>query len=183
MIDTDASVDESGLLPPAQALTRFVPAAGALLGAPVRARREVARYGFIAGGLGLLIAPLTASEAVLNARVAPIPRCAPWLRGVMNLRGNPVPVFDLDVALDLDAQDETAKPLVLVLDKGPAAIGIAIDAAPRAVRPEKRIDVPVVLPARLQPFVSGAVVDANDVWLEFDHARLFESLRADRAAH
>lgn len=173
--------DDTGLMPPAQALTRFAPIGGVLTGTTARADRAIARYGFRAGGLGLLIAPLTASEAVPHARIAPIPRCPSWVRGVMNLRGTPVPVFDLDLALGLGESGKHVKPLVLVLDKGLTALGIAIEAPPRAVRAEKTIEVPVALPARLQPFVSSAVVDGDDVWLEFDHARLFESLRGDRA--
>lgn len=173
--------DDTGLMPPAQALTRFAPIGAVLTGATARADRAIARYGFRAGGLGLLIAPLTASEAVPHARIAPIPRCPSWVRGVMNLRGTPVPVFDLDLALGLGESGMHVKPLVLVLDKGLAALGIAIEAPPRAVRADKTLEVPVALPARLQPFVSSAVVDGDDVWLEFDHARLFESLRSDRA--
>jgi chemotaxis signal transduction protein len=170
--------DSCALLAPSTALTRFAPPAGMPL-APVQARDEQAvRYGFRASSLGLLIRPGTGSE-VLDARgIAALPNAPRWLAGVMNLRGNPVPVFDLCAALDLARNDDSHKSMVLVLDKGDRAAGLLIDGLPRVVPPGRPIDPPSALPARLAPFATRALATGDGVWLEFDHAGFLTSLAA-----
>jgi chemotaxis signal transduction protein len=171
-------MDPTSLLVPSAALTRFAPPAGALLG-PVQARVEQqVRYGFRISSLGLLIKPGTGSEVVEARGIATMPNAPRWLAGVMNLRGNPVPVFDLCAALDLGRNDESQKSMVLVLDKGDAAAGLLIDGVPRVVPQGKPIDPPSALPARLAPFAPIAVATEDGIWLEFDHAGFLTSLAA-----
>jgi len=175
---SQAVLDEPDLLAPSEALTRFAPPAGALLG-PVQLRDdEVARYGFRVSSLGLLIQPGTGSEVVEARGIAALPNAPRWLAGVMNLRGNPVPVFDLCAALDLARNDESQKSMVLVLDKGERAAGLLIDGLPRVVPQGRPIDLPGALPVRLAPFTQQAVATSDAVWLEFDHAGFLSSLAA-----
>ena len=175
-MQTQNDADRSGLLAPSAALTRFAPPAGALL-EPTRARTEQrVRYGFRVSSLGLLIRLNTGSEVVEARAIAAMPNAPRWLAGVMNLRGNPVPVFDLCAALDLPRNDESQKSMVLVLDKGEQAAGLLIDGMPRVVPPGKPIDQPTSLPARLVPFAPQALAAGDGVWLEFDHVGFLTSL-------
>lgn len=177
-MQTQTETHAAPLLAPSAALTRFAPPVGALLGpAHVRDERQV-RYGFRVSSLGLLIAPNTGSE-VLEARgIASMPNAPRWLAGVMNLRGNPVPVFDLCAALDLPRNDESQKSMVLVLDKGEHAAGLLIDGLPRVVPPGNPIERPTALPARLASFATETVAAGDGVWFEFDHAGFLASLAA-----
>jgi len=168
----------TSLLAPSAALTRFAPPAGLPLG-PVQAPEEhVVRYGFRVSSLGLLIKPGTGSEVVEARAIATLPNAPRWLAGVMNLRGNPVPVFDLIAALDLARNDQSQKSMVLVLDKGDRAAGLLIDGMPRVVPQGKPIDQPAALPARLAPFATNALATGDGVWLEFDHVGFLTSLAA-----
>jgi chemotaxis signal transduction protein len=175
-MQAQAELDGSALLAPSAALTRFVAPIGALLG-PVQARKEqTVRYGFRVSSLGLLIKPGTGSEVVEARGIAAMPNAPRWLAGVMNLRGNPVPVFDLCAALELARNDEAQKSMVLVLDKGDKAAGVLIDGMPRVVPEGTPTDLPTALPARLAPFVPHALTTGDAVWLEFDHAGFLTSL-------
>lgn len=175
-MQTPAELDQPAMLAPSAALTRFAPQAGALLG-PVQARNEQSvRYGFRISSLGLLIKPGTGSEVVEARAIAAMPNAPRWLAGVMNLRGNPVPVFDLCAALELARNDEAQKSMVLVLDKGDQAAGLLIDGMPRVVPPGKPIEQPTALPARLAPFAPQAMATSDAVWLEFDHVGFLTSL-------
>jgi len=166
------------MLAPSVALTRFAPPAGALLG-PVLARTEQrVRYGFRVSSLGLLIKLDAGSEVVEARGIASMPNAPRWLAGVMNLRGNPVPVFDLNAALDLPRNDESQKSMVLVLDKGEQAAGLLIDGMPRVVPPGNPVEQPSTLPARLAPFATRAIVAGDGVWLEFDHVGFLTNLAA-----
>jgi len=177
-MQAQAEQEASPVLAPSAALTRFLAPLGALLG-PVQARKEqVVRYGFRVSSLGLLIKPGTGSEVVEARGIAPMPNAPRWLAGVMNLRGNPVPVFDLCAALELPRNDESQKSMVLVLDKGEKAAGLLIDGVPRVVSEGTPIDLPTALPARLAPFAPHAVATGDAVWLEFDHAEFLTNLAA-----
>jgi len=171
-------MDAPAMLVPSAALTRFAPPAGALLGPTLARDEQRVRYGFRVSSLGLLIKLDTGSEVVEARAVAAMPNAPRWLAGVMNLRGNPVPVFDLGAALDLARDDESQKTMVLVLDKGDAAAGLLIDGMPRVVPPGRAIDLPAALPARLAPFAPNAIATSDGVWLEFDHVGFLTNLAA-----
>ncbi|HEU0202886.1 MAG TPA: chemotaxis protein CheW [Burkholderiaceae bacterium] len=160
---------------PSEALERFQPPARALAELAPRRAEERARYGFRAAGLGFLIAAGTGSEVVEARGISPLPRSAPWLVGVMNLRGRPVPVFDLAVALELDRAG-AEKRMVLVLDKGAEALGLLIDGFPVALRGLRATATPVALPPRLAPFAPAVLTAEKAWWIEFDHKELFRSL-------
>lgn len=177
-MQTTSTEAERARLAPSAALTRFQPPAGTLLGAEAVREEPQVRYGFRVSSLGLLIRPGTGSEVVDARAIATLPNAPRWLAGIMNLRGNPVPVFDLCAALELARNDDSQKSMVLVLDKGDAAAGLLIDGMPRAVSQVRPIAQPTALPARLQPFVPHALATGDDVWLEFDHAGFLTSLAA-----
>jgi len=171
-------MDAPAILAPSEALTRFTPPAGALLGPTLAREEQRVRYGFRVSSLGLLIKLDTGSEVVEARAIAAMPNAPRWLAGVMNLRGNPVPVFDLGAALDLARNDESQKTMVLVLDKGDAAAGLLIDGMPRVVPPGKVIELPAALPAPLAPFAPNAIATSDGVWLEFDHVGFLTNLAA-----
>jgi chemotaxis signal transduction protein len=175
---TFADTSENALLAPSEALTRFDPYAGALLGPGQSGDARRVRYGFRVSSLSLLIQADTRSEVVEARGIAAMPNAPRWLAGYMNLRGNPVPVFDLCAALDLPRNDAAQKTMVLVLDKGDQAAGLLIDGVPRVVPPGEAIEQPATLPARLAPFASQAITTDDGVWLEFDHPGFLTSLAA-----
>ena len=69
---TLADTSESALLAPSEALTRFNPYAGALLGPGEQGDDGRVRYGFRVGSLNLLIQPDTRSEVVEARGIAAI---------------------------------------------------------------------------------------------------------------
>jgi twitching motility protein PilI len=167
------------LLSPTEALGRFAPQSGLLreLGAGVE--HERARYGYRSGGLSLLVRAGVGTEVLEQAQVAPLPGAAPWLVGLMNLRGLPLPVFDLRAALALPPGDASlAKPMVLVFDKGSDALGLRIDRLPRAVMGARTIAAPDALPPALAEFCGAAWLAQGEVWLEFDPQGFFAALAA-----
>ncbi len=68
------------------------------------------------------------AQQALDPVLAPVPNVEPWLRGVLNLRGNLVPVFDIGLWLGLEAQPASAP--ILVLAPGLEAVGVTCCASP-----------------------------------------------------
>lgn len=139
------------------------------------------RYGFHIGSMGLLIAPRVGSEAIPMSPIAAIPNSPPWLRGMLNLRGALVPVFDLTLVLGMSGHEYREQQVVLVFDKGPKAVGIVVDGYPKQLLALSRVAQLPELPTSLKGYVAAAYTHDGDLWLEFDHEEFFRSLNRKNA--
>lgn len=162
-------------LTPSAALDRFKPPRGVATGIAPTERRRV-RYGFRLGNLGLLINQDTVSEVLEQAPVYPLPNTPVWLAGLVNLRGNLVPVFDVRQLLELTDADRQAKRRLLVLDQAERAVGLLIDTLPQVATFGQPLNRMPPLPVTLRPHVSKAYAQEDTVWLEFNHQGFFQSL-------
>lgn len=170
--NSPGGVNDGQWLSPTEALRRSPLAAGAA--AATEAIEEAPlRYGFTVGNVGLLMRPNCMSEVVKPPPIYPIPNTPPWLTGIVNLRGNLVPAFDLAVMLDENVTYE--QPLLLVIDRGEWAAGVKIDGFPQPL--SLALFQPRVppLPPMLKDYVSAGYANDGTVWLEFDHRGFFEA--------
>lgn len=162
-------------LSPSAALNRFKPPPGVATGiAPTERRR--ARYGFRVGGIGLLIGQDLVSEVLEQVPVYPLPNTPSWLLGLVNLRGNLVPVFDVKQFLQLEDGNVQEKRRLLILDQGDKAVGMLIDGLPQTVLTGHPLSRLPPLPAALRSHVAKAYAQDDLVWLEFDHQGFFQAL-------
>ncbi len=158
-------------LAPTEALGFCDPAQGSDLEAR-RAEEDPVRYGFRVGSLGLLVVQQTASELIGDVSVYPVPNTPPWFPGLVNLRGNLVPVFDLRRLFGLPDDGGTDRKL-LVLDKEDSAAGVYVDGFPRPLRVGQPMERMPSLPGILEDHVAQAYFLDDTVWLELRHRDLF----------
>lgn len=131
-MDFDTASASSQWLRPSEALQRFHPPEGASTSLGIRqAAIDISRFGFRIGQLRLLIQIGTLSEVITQTPMYPMPNVPSWFIGMMNLRGNLIPVFDLHRLLETGESGQTQT--VLVLDQGSDGVGIPIDGLPHAV--------------------------------------------------
>jgi len=139
----------------------------------------------IATGQGVMVSNLRvfvrfdqASEVSEMVRLYRLPGTPKWICGLANLHGNLVPVLDLASFFNLPPETGE-KPMLLVLGHGEAAVALIISGAPERLRfdDSDRIPAPLV-GERLQPYVPGAFMRGNDVWLELEHERLLRAFAA-----
>jgi chemotaxis signal transduction protein len=137
----------------------------------------VRRLGFYIGKLGLLIAQHATSELTDMLPICPIPFTAPWLQGLINLRGNLVPVFDLNIFLQLE-KPTVKKNMLLILGQGDAAGALLIYQLPLHLTftEADKLETLPPLPASLKPFVSSGYEKNGEIWFNFDHLGFFASL-------
>lgn len=167
-------------LEPSAALSRFVPSdADVAVGRVIEVENK--RYGARLGAVGVLLPEDKVSEVLDRPSIFPLPNTAAWFEGLINLRGNLVPVFDLRELLETRA-DAAAPQMVLVLDKGDNALGLAIDGLPVAAACEETASPLPRLPGVLEPFVRRAYPDGDDTWLDVDLPGLADSLSKEMAA-
>lgn len=166
-----------------QSLDHFDPYQGLIDNEEKAEQLRNMRYGFKVGAYNILIDSNTLCEVVQSAQIYRIPNTHSWVLGVINLRGNLVPVFDFMKRLDQTAMQLEDKRL-LVLDQDERAIGIYIDGLPRALEidpenPEQRAAIPTDLPESIRNHVSFAWHAAERVWLDINHREMFAELLAD----
>jgi twitching motility protein PilI len=174
-------------LSPVEALGRFAPKERLQLEAEGE-KEQIARFGFRVGELGMLIGHNIGSEVVPPSAIARIPNTPAWLTGVTNLRGNLVPVFDLALLFESEAEaGETSgakrtKKMILVMGKGDRAAGLLIDGYPRSVKSAVPLTELPPLPEALAPHVAAAFLHEGAAWIEFRHEEFFDSLSRRMAA-
>lgn len=134
------------------------------------------RQGFRIGGLRLMIPYEHGSELIEMPPVYRLPNSPTWFVGMANLHGGLVPVFDLAERFSVE-HNAALTPMLLVLGHGDDKAGLVIDGLPERLRPTHadRIEGPALHEA-LVDCVSGAYWFADQDWMEFNYAALFDRL-------
>jgi twitching motility protein PilI len=132
------------------------------------------RQGYRIGALQLLARFDATSELSELPPIYRIPGAPAGVKGLANLHGNVVPVFEIAGALQVTHLANT-KPMLLVLGSGEMAAGVIIDGLPE----RKRFIPQDVVSAEeehfaLAPYSLGSYRDAAGVWTEIDAQRFFE---------
>ncbi|MCK5523584.1 MAG: chemotaxis protein CheW [Thiomargarita sp.] len=135
------------------------------------------RLGFRIGNIGLLIGEQATCELSEVLQICTIPFTAAWLLGLINLRGNLVPVFDLYQLLQLET-GKGIKKMLLILGREKTAGAIVIEELPihlTFTENDKLTHLPP-LPAIIKPYASSGYEKESTVWFNFDHLGFFETL-------
>jgi twitching motility protein PilI len=152
--------------------------------APRRARVEQRYRGLRIGNLSLLVAHDCGGEIIEDARIFPLPRAAifplpraaAWCRGLINLRGNLIPAFDLHESLGL-TRLRAARQWWLALGTRDDALAFPVDALPVALlAKEPAVVQSSVIPDQLRAYVSVGFRIDGELWLEFRHRDFFRAL-------
>jgi|GEM_PF-288895 twitching motility protein PilI len=162
-------------LSPSAALAHFEPPEGVhqTVSDPV-SEVSRARYGFRIGELGLLINPDTGNEVLAVPQITPLPGTPLGFLGLINLRGNLVPLYELHVLLGMGMPRYSNDRVVLIFGQGEKAVGILIDNYPKALPSLRALPNFPPLPDALQPHVSAGYLEDDAVWLEFNHSSFFD---------
>jgi purine-binding chemotaxis protein CheW len=78
-------------------------------------------------------------EIMEDAEITPVPTTPHFLLGVINLRGNIVPIVDIREILHLPFKDRTQEGRIMILNIKNIRIGILVDAITEVRHLEKRI--------------------------------------------
>ncbi len=140
-------------------------------------QRHIDRQGFRIGALRLLARFDATSELSEIPTLFRLPGAPAGLKGMANLHGNAIPVFDLAALFGVRSfAGKSAK--LLVFGSGNSAAGVIIDTLPERKRflADDEVDAQSV-PAPLKPFAVKAYNDGaseTDTWVEFDDRLFFE---------
>lgn len=106
--------------------------------------------------------PITDIKEVLEVpEITPVPDSQPFVLGVINLRGNVVPVIDLEKRLGLQREQEDTKKHIVITDYAGDLMGVRVDLVKEVLKvPTKFIQpTPSILTSKISPeFLQGVVV-------------------------
>ena len=177
------------LLAPTEALLRgfvFDTPAAVPEAVPVRTAGDptgaiLLREGFRIGELRLMIRYQDGNELTDLPQVYLLPRAPAWFRGMANLHGTLVPVFDPAELFGV-AHDEKAKPMLLVLGHGEEKAGVVIDGLPQRLRltESDRIE-DAAMPPSLAGCVNHAYWSEGLDWMDLQVDHLLRTLAEELA--
>lgn len=139
-------------------------------------QHEQLRHGVTIGPFSVLLPSDQVSEVVKGSTVYPVPKTAGWVKGLLNLRGNLVPVFNLAEHFDAEAP-APGSPQILAVGKAEHAVALIVDGIPKLASTRQAIAHSTLpLPEPIRNHMRGAYVEDESMWLELDISGLIESL-------
>lgn len=140
------------------------------------------RYGINIGKQNLLFDKSILCEVTINTSVYPIPNVPLWLNGMINLRGNLIPVFKIDKFLAGDKETGKDNKIVFVIGQGSDAVGLLINELPVAVEINEENTESISPPDNTPEIFSDAINNAyeidNIIWLEIDIDTVIKNLKS-----
>ncbi|MGZ4980455.1 MAG: chemotaxis protein CheW [Methylobacter sp.] len=134
-------------------------------------------FGIRIGSMGFLVPTTIYCEVLDKIQVNTLPNAHAWISGLLNLRGNLVPVFDLRIVLEEEATSHMKRRLFSI-DRGDKTVALWIDDFPEIkdralLQPLKEFPQ---LPQILQHFVTDGYEQGGQVWLIVKFEDLFKAL-------
>ncbi|MCK5367891.1 MAG: chemotaxis protein CheW [Cyclobacteriaceae bacterium] len=141
-----------------------------------------ARYGVKICQQNLLFDKTILCEAAIKSDIYPIPNVPSWIYGMINLRGNIIPVFGIDEFLTDSGATEEKNNVVLVIGEGNDAVGLSIHALPVAIEIDEEkvntISPPADTPEIFSDCINKAYEIDDKIWLEIDIHTVLDNINS-----
>ncbi len=133
---------------------------------------------------------LRVKEVIRVRELTRLPGAPSFVKGIINLRGDVIPIMDLRDRFGLEARRQTTQTRVIVVEVDRRLVGMAVDSASQVVRiPPDQIDPPPpVLQGPSQEFIAGVgklgdklvILLDPDIILTPDEKAALSSVRTSR---
>lgn len=138
--------------------------------------RPYTRYGYTVGNLNFLIPEYTVSEVLQNPSIFSLPNSPTWIEGLVNIRGNIIPVMNIAKLLKVPSDKKLENILILGKSDSGSAIGIMINKLPVSLEIGESVVKTDSYPDVLQEFIADGFAQNNSNWIEFNPQELFKKL-------
>ncbi len=100
---------------------------------------------------------LCVKEVIRMREITWLPKAPPCVKGIINLRGDVIPIVDLREKFGLVAQEQTAMTRVIVVEVEGRPVGMVVDSASQVVRvPSDQFEAPPpMVGTAAQGFITG----------------------------
>jgi purine-binding chemotaxis protein CheW len=122
---------------------------------------------------------LMVQEIIRSAKITAVPNSPEFVEGVINLRGNIIPVVDLRKRLYLfNENSEKKRSWILILNIGERVVGFIVDKVTHVIKlPEDRVQPPpdIVVSGLESQYIQGVCELDNNLLVILDFARVLFS--------
>jgi purine-binding chemotaxis protein CheW len=116
---------------------------------------------------------LRVKEVIRVTEITRLPRCPAFVKGIINLRGDVIPILDLRERFGLASREQTAATRVIVVDVDGRLVGLTVDSASQVLRlPASQIEPP--------PPIIGGLASEYVIGVGKVDGRLIIIINADR---
>ncbi len=127
---------------------------------------------FESGGLLLFLSTKYVTEIINGHSITHLPLVPPFVKGIINLRGQILPVVDIRVCMDKPEAEYTNKTCIVVLNVDNIPLGIVVDSVRQVM--DTNLDYARPIPLKRQQKLLDGMITAEDgsVLMSFDCASL-----------
>ena len=127
---------------------------------------------FESGGLLLFLSTKYVTEIINGHSITHLPLVPPFVKGIINLRGQILPVVDIRVCMDKPEAEYTNKTCIVVLNLDNIPLGIVVDSVRQVM--DINLDYVRPIPLKRQQKLLDGMITAEDgsVLMSFDCASL-----------
>lgn len=138
--------------------------------------RPYTRYGYKISNMNFLIPEQTVSEIIQEPNIFSLPNSPVWIEGLINIRGNILPVMNIGKLLKQANTNKLSS--ILILDKADnkSSIAIMINDLPISLEIGESNTAASGYPEELNEFIENGFNQNNIDWIEFNPQELFEKL-------
>lgn len=138
--------------------------------------RSLRTHAFVIADFGMLLPPDSVAEVSEPLDLCRLPNTPAYLCGMVNLRGNMAPVFDMFKLLEVEP-DNNASRHQLFIKFDEEWVGMSIQQLPSRIVLDEDMKMPQApgLPTLLRPWVKNCY-HHNGIWIEWDIRKFFLSL-------
>ena len=130
---------------------------------------------FESAGLVMYMSTSYVIEIINDHSITSLPMVPHYVKGIINLRGSILPVIDIRLLMDREAEEYTSKTCIIVLNIESIPIGIIVDRVRQVIDidPDEVQSIPL---RNRQKLCNGMItLDTGEVAMSFDAAALVQS--------
>ena len=134
------------------------------------------RYGYKIASMNFLVPEGVVSELIQQPNIFNLPNSPMWIRGLINIRGNIIPVMCLEKLLNLNSTQDASNILVFNKSDNDKAIAFMVDDLPVLLEQSENVVKAANYPDTLDEYLSEGFSQNNIDWIEFNPQKLFKNL-------
>ena len=130
---------------------------------------------FESAGLVMYMSTSYVIEIINDHSITSLPMVPHYVKGIINLRGSILPVIDIRLLMDREAEEYTSKTCIIVLNIESIPIGIIVDRVRQVIDidPDEVQSIPL---RNRQKLCNGMItLDTGEVAMSFDAEALVQS--------
>jgi|LGOV01.1.fsa_nt_gb purine-binding chemotaxis protein CheW len=138
--------------------------------------RAYTRYGYQISYMNFLVPEGTVCEVIQNPKIFSLPNAPSWIEGLLNIRGNIIPVMNVGKYLKNGNKEKFTNILVLDKSDNENAIAVMISDLPVSLEISDSKTSTTNYSDDLLEFISAGFKQNGIDWIEFDPQKLFKRL-------